>query len=165
MDSKYLIIGGIIFIIIIVSAIGIYTLNSKSPTQNEIISVNQAEQNTNQNQNNDILGAESNVSHMAPNDFKSAIETGEFTLIDIRTTEEYASGHIQGAEQNDFYQTQEFSNYLDTLDKNKKFLIYCRSGNRSGQALNIMKSKGFSNVSDLAGGISSWSNTGLPIEN
>jgi len=112
------------------------------------------------------LGAETEnkISHMTPTDFQKAINSGEYTLIDIRTEEEYASGHISGAAQIDFYQTQEFSAYLDSLDKSKEYLIYCRSGNRSGQALNIMQDKGFSDASDLAGGISAWIGAGLPIE-
>jgi rhodanese-related sulfurtransferase len=106
---------------------------------------------------------ETNFTHMAPTDFQKAISSGEYKLIDIRTEEEYAAGHIKDAEQNDFYQTEKFNSYLETLDKNQKYLIYCRSGNRSGQALEIMKQKGFLNASDLAGGISKWTGAGLPI--
>ena len=102
--------------------------------------------------------------HMTPTDFQKAIASGEYELIDIRTAEEYGAGHIAGAKQIDFYQTQEFNSYLDSLDKNKKYLVYCRSGNRSNQALNMMESKGFTNASDLAGGISAWTGANLPIE-
>lgn len=91
-----------------------------------------------------------------PQDFKEAIDSGNYKLIDIRTQEEFNSGKIKGAENIDFYKTQEFSDYLDSLDKNGKYLIYCRSGNRSGQTLSIMKAKGFQNVSDLQGGINAW---------
>ena len=107
---------------------------------------------------------ETNFTHMTPTNFQKAISTGAYKLIDIRTEEEYAAGHIKGASQIDFYQTQKFNSYLDSLDKNQKYLIYCRSGNRSGQALNIMQEKGFINASDLAGGISTWIGAGLPIE-
>jgi len=108
--------------------------------------------------------AEANFTHMTPADFQKAISSGEYKLIDIRTEEEFAAGHIKGASQVDFYQTEKFNSYLDSLDKNQKYLIYCRSGNRSGQALEIMKKKGFLNASDLAGGISTWIGAGLPIE-
>lgn len=89
---------------------------------------------------------------------------GENTIvIDIRTKEEFESGHIPGAENIDFYQTAQFSAYLDGLDKTKRYLIYCKSGNRSNQAYEIMKEKGFLNVTELQGGILSWQASNLPI--
>ena len=102
--------------------------------------------------------------HVNAADFKTAVESGKYKLIDIRTLDEYNSGHIKGADQIDFYQTGAFSDYLDTLDKNQKYIIYCRSGNRTGQALNIMAQKGFKYVSDLSGGINSWNASGYPLE-
>lgn len=103
------------------------------------------------------------IASLNPQEFNSAIGSGSYKLIDIRTAEEFSNGHINGSENIDFYKTQEFSNYLDSLDKNEKYLIYCRSGNRSGQALSIMKAKGFSNASDLRGGINAWAGNGLPL--
>lgn len=97
-------------------------------------------------------------------EFSSALSTNEYKLIDIRTYEEYSEGHIKASTQSDFYNTTEFSSYLDSLDKNGKYLIYCRSGNRSSQALRIMQGKGFRNVSDLSGGINSWTKNGYPLE-
>lgn len=101
--------------------------------------------------------------NLSPQDFKKAIDSGNYKLIDIRTEQEFNSGKIKGAENIDFYKTQEFSDYLDSLDKNGKYLIYCRSDNRSGQALDIMKAKGFEDVSDLQGGINAWIANRLPI--
>jgi len=90
-------------------------------------------------------------------------ESGEYKIIDIRTEEEYAVGHLVNASQIDYYKTDVFKNYLDTLDKNAKYLIYCRSGNRSRNAMEIMRNKGFKNVADLAGGITAWTTQGLPV--
>ncbi len=85
----------------------------------------------------------------------------DFVIIDVRTAEEFAEGHIAGAIMIDFY-SMSFRNDLDALDKDKTYLIYCRSGNRSGQALDIMEDLGFQEVYDLGGGINAWINAGLP---
>lgn len=146
MNKKYTIISGITLLIIFLVGIGFYSFNK-------------------QNNETSTLGAESIVKNMSPDEFDQAIKSGEYKLIDVRTADEYNQGHLSNAFQIDFYQAQEFNKYLDSLDKNEKYLLYCRSGNRSGQALNIMKQKGFVNVSDLSGGISAWSAAGFPIEN
>lgn len=110
-----------------------------------------------------VAAQEQTIRSLPPAEFKQALETGEYKLLDIRTIEEYFEGHLEGAEQNDYYQTILFNSYLDTLDKNGKYLIYCRTGNRTGDTLNIMKAKGFKNVADLDGGITAWAQMGLPI--
>jgi len=116
------------------------------------------------NSNTKVLGEQQAYSHLTPEQFNTALSTDEYTLIDIRTMDEFNSGHLKNAAQNDYYQTQQFSSYLDSLDKNKKYLIYCRTGHRSGLALGIMQQKGFTNVSDLSGGITAWTSSGLPTE-
>lgn len=102
--------------------------------------------------------------HLSPNEFKDLLDSGDYKLIDVRTIEEYNDGHLKNSELIDFYKTSEFESYINSLDKNGKYLIYCRRGNRSDQALNIMKQKGFKNVSDLEGGYTAWTATGLPVE-
>lgn len=87
------------------------------------------------------------------------------TLIDVRTPEEYAQGHLANAVNADFNHQTQFEAYLDTLDKDKPYLIYCRSGNRSGQALKLMEAKGFTHVINLDGGIQSWQAAGYTLEN
>lgn len=98
-------------------------------------------------------------------DFAEAASSGEYSIIDIRTLEEYQQGYIPSAVQIDYYQTTAFLNYLDSLDKNKKYLIYCRSGNRTAQALQIMKERGFRNVWDLSNGINMWKASNYPVQN
>ncbi len=85
-----------------------------------------------------------------------------FELIDVRTPDEYQSGKIAGAVDIDFY-AADFQQQLSQLDRNKQYLIYCHTGNRSGQALTIMKNLGFQNVEDIGGGIAAWAQQGLPI--
>ena len=85
------------------------------------------------------------------------------TILDIRTPDEFASGHIAGATNLDFYEPQ-FAGWLDDLDKDTPYLVYCRSGNRSASAIETMKSLGFAEVYELDGGIVSWAQSGLPLE-
>ena len=86
----------------------------------------------------------------------------DFVIIDIRTPEEVSEGYIENAVNIDFY-ADIFKEDLDKLDKNKTYLIYCRSGNRSGQAMPIMKDLGFKEVYNLSIGIKGWIAEGLPV--
>jgi rhodanese-related sulfurtransferase len=80
---------------------------------------------------------------------------GDFCILDVRTKNEFLSGAIPGAINLDFY-APDFSQKLDALDKDKIYLIYCRSGNRSKSALSIMKQLGFGYVYELDEGIVSF---------
>jgi rhodanese-related sulfurtransferase len=110
-----------------------------------------------------IHNAMVNFSSLAPELFTQIYTSNNYTLLDVRTSEEYTTGHLANAHQADFRQTQNFSTYLDTLDKQANYLLYCRTGIRSGQAKKIMQTKGFTHVADLAGGITAWTNSGLPV--
>ncbi|NOY56375.1 MAG: rhodanese-like domain-containing protein [Actinobacteria bacterium] len=85
-----------------------------------------------------------------------------FVLLDVRTPEEYGAGKLAGAENIDFYAT-DFRDKLSQLDKNDRYLIYCRTGSRSGKTLKIMRELGFTRVEDIGGGIVAWAQAGLPI--
>ncbi len=85
----------------------------------------------------------------------------DFAIIDVRTAPEFAGGYIDNAANIDFY-AETFRDELDRLDKNKTYLIYCRSGSRSGKALGIMAELGFQEVYDVDGGILAWNGEGLP---
>ena len=110
-----------------------------------------------------VQGVTQQVSSLAPSQFNELLQTNNYVLLDIRTADEYTAGHIKSSKQIDYYQTQAFSDYLDTLDKKGKYLIYCRTGKRSSAALQIMQSKGFENTTELSGGYSAWTTAGLPI--
>ena len=90
-------------------------------------------------------------------------EAGVITL-DVRTPIEFAEGHIKGARLIDF-QSGNFENEIAALDKNATYAVYCRSGNRSGQAVKVMQDAGFSNVFNMNGGVIDWANAGLPLVN
>lgn len=69
-------------------------------------------------------------------------------ILDVRTREEYLSGNIPNAINIDVL-SQDFKSKIDMLDKNKEYLIYCRSGNRSIIASSIMSTNGFINIYNL----------------
>lgn len=69
-------------------------------------------------------------------------------IIDVRTREEYLAGNIPNAINIDVL-SQDFKSKIDMLDKNKEYLIYCRSGNRSIIASSIMSTNGFINIYNL----------------
>jgi rhodanese-related sulfurtransferase len=77
-------------------------------------------------------------------------------IIDVRTDAEVADGIIPNAIHIDIFKGQGFIDEVGALDKNKNYYIYCRSGNRSGQACAIMQSLGFENAYNLEGGILEW---------
>jgi rhodanese-related sulfurtransferase len=83
-------------------------------------------------------------------------------ILDIRTPEEYNQGIIEGAINIDFYDPG-FTDDLDALDKDGHYVVYCRTGNRSGQAMSTFADLGFANVTEIDGGIVSWYDTGLPV--
>lgn len=85
----------------------------------------------------------------------------DLVILDVRTPEEFAERHLEGAEMIDFYRT-DFAEQIADLDPDVPYLVYCRSGNRSGQTVALMRELGFSNVSDVDGGILSWNQAGLP---
>ncbi len=85
----------------------------------------------------------------------------DFVLLDIRSASEVESLHIPGAVNLDFY-SDGFSSRIAQLDRDKIYLIYCRTANRTGQAYGLMADLGFVRVYDLDGGISTWSSLGYP---
>jgi len=85
----------------------------------------------------------------------------DFVIIDVRTPEEFAEEHIENAINID-YRSETFQDELNKLDKNKTYLIYCRTGGRSGNALNIMAELDFSEVYNMLDGINGWKAEELP---
>ena len=68
-------------------------------------------------------------------------------VIDVRTPEEYGAGHLDDAANIDFY-AADFKDQIGQLDRDDKYVVYCRSGNRSGQAKEIMEQMGFTDITN-----------------
>lgn len=77
-------------------------------------------------------------------------------IIDVRTPEECTTGIMKKAIMIDFLQPDYFSQEIKKLDKLKTYYIYCRSGNRSRKACQIMESFGFNQPYNLVGGMNEW---------
>ncbi len=86
----------------------------------------------------------------------------DFAIIDVRTPAEYAEGHLENAVNIDF-RADDFEDRVDELDKDKTYVIYCRSGFRSAGARDAMKELGFSEVYNVLGGITGWTAAGFPV--
>lgn len=89
-------------------------------------------------------------------------EKKEVQLVDVRTAEEYGSGHLTNAINID-YNASDFQQKIDALDKSKPTMIYCLSGGRSAGAMKYMTSSGFNEVYNLEGGILKWKAANLPL--
>ncbi len=86
----------------------------------------------------------------------------ELVVLDVRTAEEFADGHVAGATMVDFY-ADDFAERLAGLDPDVPYVVYCRSGSRSGQTRVMMEELGFTDVADVDGGILAWAEAGLPV--
>jgi rhodanese-related sulfurtransferase len=73
-------------------------------------------------------------------------------ILDVRTPEEYRDGHLDGAISLDYF-GDEFLDDFDKLDKQRTYLVYCRSGRRSVRVCTLMRNAGFSSVYQLDGGL------------
>lgn len=82
-------------------------------------------------------------------------ETANAVLLDVRTSAEFKEISIDGAINMDAM-GKEFSQKISELDKNKTYFVYCRSGNRSGNACNLMSEMGFEHLYNLSGGLTKW---------
>ncbi len=84
------------------------------------------------------------------------------TILDVRTLNEYRSGHLPKATLLDFYKT-DFETQLKKLDKTKPIFVYCAVGGRSNATVTLLGRLGFKEIYDLAGGIQSWIQADKPI--
>ena len=94
--------------------------------------------------------------------FKQKLDTNKFILIDVKTKKEHEKEYIPGSRLIDFY-GNDFKSNLNSLDKKKKYLIYCHKGARSSLALRLMNMLEFKEVYELKGGISSWKSAGFKV--
>lgn len=86
----------------------------------------------------------------------------QWLILDVRTPEEFAQGRLKNATLLNFY-APDFKTQLEQMNRHQPTILYCRSGNRSGKALEIMRELGFKNVYEVRGGILAWQSAGFPV--
>ncbi|ERM83357.1 hypothetical protein P872_16060 [Rhodonellum psychrophilum GCM71 = DSM 17998] len=107
--------------------------------------------------------AQKETTVLSPDKFEAKSNKGKKAVIlDIRTPEEIAQGHIEGTDSADFL-ADDFEEKLSGMDKNKKYYVYCRSGKRTVSAAEKMQEMGFRKIFVLEGGLNNWIEQGNPI--
>ena len=100
---------------------------------------------------------QNSMSDLSQNDWaKALVENPEAVVLDVRTKDEFESGHIPNALNIDLRLGPGFIDKVNALNKNKFYYVYCRSGARSAQAVQVMRDLGFSETYNLIGGILDW---------
>lgn len=107
--------------------------------------------------------ASSSLKVIPVEEYAKQIIVDSIQLVDVRTPEEYHTGHIKSFINID-WQGENFEAEISKLDKSKPTYIHCRSGKRSAAAGQVMQKLGFTKVFDLKGGINAWKEEGKPVE-
>ena len=108
-----------------------------------------------------LLAPDNSTSSIQPNTAQTAVasaKAGTAYLYDVRTPEEFASKHVDNAQNFDVEIMKD--GVLPPVSKDSTIYVYCRSGNRSAEATQILKANGYSNVTDL-GGLDDLKNAGV----
>jgi rhodanese-related sulfurtransferase len=103
------------------------------------------------------------INVLSVKNFEKKAAKKNVVLIDVRPPEEVAEGHLAGSMNINFL-GENFSQEIEVLNKNNTYLIYCRTGNKSRKATDLMEKAGFKHVYMLDGGITAWDQAGKPIE-
>ena len=106
------------------------------------------------------LFSKSDDTNLTVEEFKEMFQEDEGVVIDVRTKDEYNAGHLEITDSQYDIINGDFQDKLSELDKDKTYYLYCRSGNRSGQAAKMMKNQGFEKVYNI-GGFSNLASGGL----
>lgn len=102
------------------------------------------------------------VTSVDANQFENAIHANNVQLLDVRSANEYAEGHIAHAANIDALQNDFLAKAQRSLNKKKPAYVYCRSGKRSMMAANKLAKAGYK-VINLRGGIMEWTDAGKPV--
>ncbi|WP_298707566.1 rhodanese-like domain-containing protein [Chitinophaga sp.] len=95
--------------------------------------------------------------------FEKGLRQPAVQLLDVRTAKEFKTGHLPNALQADFTNKKEFAERVKSLDKDKPVFVYCLVGGRSNGAAKWLTANGFTDVTDLSGGINAWRAEGKAV--
>ena len=105
------------------------------------------------------------VTKLAPNVDVATVKAlqgrADMVILDVREQSEYDAGHIAGVK---LIPMNSVANRLNEIPKDKPVIVTCRSGNRSGQVTEYLRTQGYSNVHNMIGGINAWQQAGYPVE-
>jgi len=88
----------------------------------------------------------------------------DFVILDVRTKDEFDSGHLENAVNLDFY-SPGFTEKIKEMDKNKRYLVHCQKGGRSSAAVEkVMNPLEFENLYNMEGGFGDWEAKGYQIK-
>lgn len=138
--------------------LGLTVLFNTSCQQNASTSSESSSSSTSESNNGTDAASEFIFQKLTAAEFKAQMEetTGKSHLIDVRTPEEFAAGHIEGATNINFYEDN-FADQIAQLDKDATVFVYCQAGGRSRKASNLFKENGFKEIYDLKVGYGGWS--------
>ncbi|MEN9958442.1 MAG: Hydroxyacylglutathione hydrolase [Bacteroidota bacterium] len=102
------------------------------------------------------------LQNLAATEFQTELKSAEpGQILDVRTSDEYANGHIEGAVLADI-SSNLFQEAAGKLDKSKTVYVYCLSGGRSSAAATQLQEMGFTSIVNLSGGMLAWQSANLP---
>jgi len=141
----------IIAAVVVLSGIGLFVAFNRAPDAPAVA----ANADTSAN-----VQAQPAVQSLSPDAYNAEFIDSDHILIDVRTPEEFASGHISGAVN---IPLDQIGNRISEIPQDKPIVLYCRSGNRSNQAAAILEKAGLTGIYDL-GGVIAWTAAGYPLE-
>lgn len=100
-------------------------------------------------------GGPAAYTNLSPSEFGQKIANSAAVLLDVRTPNEFNSGHLPKAINANVMGT-ELTTRAAKLDKSKPLFVYCQSGGRSARACSMLASMGFTEIYNMSGGIASW---------
>jgi rhodanese-related sulfurtransferase len=104
------------------------------------------------------------VQHVDPDGAARRLADTNVVVLDIRTPDEFKTGHIRGAKLVDF-RSADFAKKVGELDRSKTYVVHCASGRRSASSLETFQKLGFKSIVHLDGGFNAWKSAGKPVEN
>jgi rhodanese-related sulfurtransferase len=110
------------------------------------------------------LASADDVKHVKSKEAAAIVAKGDVIVLDVRTPDEYAEGHIEGAKNIDFLDDAKFKTEAAKLDKTKTYLVHCQAGGRSTKSLKTLQELGINNLIHLDDGFGGWSDNKLPVK-
>ena len=110
---------------------------------------------------NEVVSVQSEIKQISVQEANEAVKAENVQFIDVRTVEEYKSGHAPKVIN---MPLDDLEKEMAKLDKTKPVYLICQTGRRSQKGAEILQKQGFKQLYNITGGTSAWINAGLPTE-